>query len=238
MEGARSRLLRDPVPRAIISFTPASDALIDSSLSFMIDLFASKLDVPICHRFDLEGGVDVEGAAVDAARSRQSDEAVLIAGTSFAFVHLIDAAGDRDLRFAPSTRVMLTGGFKGRSREVSEPELRSGLERVFGVKAEDVIGEYGMTELSSQMYEESGVYVAPHWVKIDAVDELTLAVRPAGEVGLCRVVDLANVDSSIAILTADRIRHEDNGFRLLGRAPGATPRGCSLLIEDLLADAR
>ena len=71
-----------------------------------------------------------------------------------------------------------------------------------------------------------------------AVDPLTLAPVAPGEVGLARFVDLANVDSSVAIQTSDRILvHEDGTLELLGRAPGATPRGCSLALEHLLDES-
>lgn len=235
---ARRRLLREPVPRKIISLAPSEVALPDSSLSFMIDLFARALDIPIVHLFDVNSGIDHEALEVEAAKARLERAPVLIVGTSFAFVHVIDAQRRGDLGFPSASRLMLTGGFKGRSREVSETELREGLVRVFGLSDDDIIGEYGMTELSSQMYESRGLYIAPPWVKIDAVDPETLRPLPEGEVGLCRIVDLANVDSAIAVQTADRVVKEGIGFRLLGRSPGAPPRGCSLLVEDLLAHER
>ena len=51
---------------------------------------------------------------------------------------------------------------------------------------------------------------------------------PLGETGLLEVIDLANARSVLAVRTSDlAVRHED-GFELLGRAPQAEPRGCSL----------
>jgi hypothetical protein len=58
---------------------------------------------------------------------------------------------------------------------------------------------------------------------------------PDGEIGLARFIDLANVDSAVAILTRDLVRRRDGGIELLGRSPGAPPRGCSLAIEALLS---
>jgi hypothetical protein len=60
--------------------------------------------------------------------------------------------------------------------------------------------------------------------------------QPPGREGIARFVDLANVDSAVAIQTADRIRHVDGGIELLGRTPGAPPRGCSLALEHLVGD--
>jgi hypothetical protein len=66
------------------------------------------------------------------------------------------------------------------------------------------------------------------------VDPVTLAPVPDGEVGLAKIVDLANVDSAVAVLAQDRVRRVPGGFELLGRAPGAAPRGCSIAIDEIL----
>jgi hypothetical protein len=55
-----------------------------------------------------------------------------------------------------------------------------------------------------------------------------------GEIGLARFTDLGNVDSAVCVVTQDLVRRVDGGVELLGRQPGATPRGCSLAIEALL----
>ena len=71
-------------------------------------------------------------------------------------------------------------------------------------------------------------------MRVTAVDPITLAALPDGEIGIARLVDLANVDSAVAIQTADRVRVAGDGVALLGRAPGATPRGCSIAIDEML----
>ena len=54
--------------------------------------------------------------------------------------------------------------------------------------------------------------------------------------GLLRVVDLANLGSVIALQTEDRaVATPEGPFRLLGRAEGSEPRGCSLDAEALLS---
>ena len=61
------------------------------------------------------------------------------------------------------------------------------------------------------------------------------AIVEPGEEGLARIVDLANVDSSLVIQTQDRVVElSDGSVQLLGRAQGAMPRGCSLALEHLL----
>jgi hypothetical protein len=169
--------------------------------------------------------------------------------TSFALVHFLDALGDDPFRLPSGSRIMQTGGFKGKSREVSAPSLRRATSQTFGVPERAIVSEYGMTELSSQFYEATlhggphGVYVEPPWAEVIAVDPETLAPVKDGEAGIARVVDLMNVDSAAFVLTADRVRRvrcsaapSGRGFELLGRAPGAPPRGCSIAIDDFFSE--
>ncbi len=142
---------------------------------------------------------------------------------------------------------MQTGGFKGRSREVPPDTLRGMVAGAFGVPPDHVVSEYGMTELSSQLYEGTlaaalagrpparyGVYRAPPWVRVTAVDPVSLAPVPPGEIGVARVVDLANVDSVVAVQTADRVRvvadHErgpGSAIELCWAASPARPRAAA-----------
>ena len=242
----------------VIVLAPAPSEAPDSSLGFMLDLFAGALGGPAS--WHVRGGeLDEGGLARACEEARAAGEPALVLGTSFAFVHLLDAtsrdAGALDVRrlaLPDGSRVMQTGGFKGRSREVEAAVLRLQIAEAFGVPASHVVAEYGMTELSSQLYEgtlaaslgargaslEHGIYCAPPWVRVTAVDPLTL--RPALHVdgvatGLARIVDLANVDSAVAVQTLDLVAISAAGIRLIGRAPGATPRGCSLAIDAMLS---
>ena len=226
---------------AVISLTPPPEEAVDSSLVHMIALFARAQEGPVS--WHLGGGaLDVAGVERACRAAREAGREVLLFGTSFAFVHLMDGAGGADLRLPEGSRAMLTGGFKGRSREVPAGELRAAISRAFAIGDEAVVGEYGMTELSSQLYEGTlvctparhDVYAAPPWVRVTAVDPETLAPVGEGEIGIARIVDLANVDSAVAIQTADRVRVTEEGVELLGRLPGATPRGCSLAVEEVL----
>ena len=128
-------------------------------------------------------------------------------------------------------------------------EQPRGVAEAFGIAPSHVVSEYGMTELTSQLYEATlpgsaleaerhgrpGVYCEPPWLRVIPVDPVSLEPVATGEVGLGRIVDLGNVDSAVAIQTQDRVRRVAGGIELLGRVPGATPRGCSLAIEEFLA---
>ncbi|WP_437278343.1 acyl-protein synthetase [Sorangium sp. So ce375] len=236
--------------RAIVLAPPLHEAP-DSSLGFMIDRFAARLSGPASWHVR-DGELDAAGLARACAEARASGEPAIVLGTSFAFVHLIERLLEAQLPegatlLPEGSRVMQTGGYKGRSREVPADELRASIARSLGVPLSHVVGEYGMTELSSQLYEGTlaaalagapraapRLYLAPPWTRVTAVDPETLAPLPAGAIGLARIVDLANVDSAVAIQTADRVRVTGEGVELLGRASGAPPRGCSIAMDQML----
>lgn len=232
--------------RAIVLAAPPAEQP-DSSLGFMLDLFARTLGGPFTFHVR-EGALDAAGVQRAANEARAAGDPVILLATSFALVHLLEASAGLDLRLPVGSRVMQTGGFKGRSREVAPDELRRDVSALFAVPETHVVSEYGMTELGSQLYEGTlaaslgllagpcrhGVYLAPPWVRITAVDPASLEALPDGEIGLARIVDLANVDSAVAIQTADRVRVLAEGVELLGRAPGATPRGCSIAVDEIL----
>ncbi len=243
----RASLARDlegPVPVLVLG--PSPEALPDSSLTHMIDLFVRSLGKPASRAetyvVDADGVIDLDALDSRVARALVADEPVLVLGTSFAYVHFLDALGDDAFRLPRGSRVMQTGGYKGKSREVPADVLRSDLARSFHVSPRSIVAEYGMTELSSQFYEQTlndeharhGVYAQPPWARVEPVDPETLAPVAEGEVGIARIVDLMNVDSAVVVLAADRVRRVAGGFELLGRAPGAAPRGCSIAIDEIM----
>jgi hypothetical protein len=233
-------------PAVVVVGPPPSEAP-DSSLTHMLALFVRELGDPSCGDdpwFVRDGIIDL--ARLDERVSRllqRGGPPVLLLATSFALVHFLDGLGEATFALPPGSRVMQTGGFKGKSREVSASELAAEIERVFGVDAAHLISEYGMTELSSQFYDATlrggapGIMMEPPWARVVPVDPETLEPVREGEIGIARIEDLLNVESAVAVQTADRVRRVGGGFELLGRAPGGTPRGCSIGIDELLGGA-
>ena len=84
------------------------------------------------------------------------------------------------------------------------------------------------------LFRELGFPLEAIAAAIDAADPVTLEPLPHGQTGMLRFVDLANVDSVVAVQTMDLGRVTDAGVELFGRAPSAMLRGCSLAVEDLL----
>jgi hypothetical protein len=185
-------------------------------------------------------------SALQVARRRA--EPVLLLATSFALVALLDAKSGAHFPLPEGSSVMNTGGYKGRSRELDPALLRSSVAEMFGVPESAIVAEYGMTELSSQLYEGTlpgaeltgppGTLLEPPWLRVTPVDAVSLEPVADGQIGLARFVDLANIDSALAILTRDLVRRNSHGIELLGRASGAPPRGCSLAVEALLEAGR
>ena len=162
---------------------------------------------------------------------------VVLCGTAFSFVHLCDWIAETGsmLRFPEGSRVFETGGYKGRSRTVSKPELHALISRSLGLPQTHIISEYGMSELSSQAYDricgadQPRLFRFPPWARAQIIDPESGREAPAGKPGLIRVCDLANIASVMAIQTEDLGVRRGQAFELLGRAAQVEPRGCSLL---------
>ena len=188
--------------------------------------------------------VDVAGFSRALAGAIEANAAVCIAGTAFGFVALLDALSKTRQFVAPAgSRIMETGGFKGRTRAVERRELYARLENAFAIPYASIVAEYGMTELVSQYYDtlasrgaEVRIKAGPPWLRTLVVDARGREVA-FGETGFLRHVDLGNRSSVVAIDTEDRGYSTDGGFVLLGRDADAPVRGCSLDAETLLVRA-
>lgn len=230
--------------RMLVMLAPPPDEAPDSSLSYMLGRFVEWFAEDVV--WALERGVP-DPRRVETALAAAAGRPVAVLGTSFALAALDEAmAPSHALALGADGLVMQTGGFKGRSREIDPGEMRARLAARFGLGPEGIVSEYGMTELSSQLYAPGGslddgleAYVVPGWVRAQPVDPLTLAPVPDGEVGILRIDDLANLGSVVSVQTADRARRLPDGrIVLLGRMPGAPPRGCSLALEEAMGAAR
>jgi hypothetical protein len=171
--------------------------------------------------------IDMEGTLA----ALEGGQPVGFLGTAFSFVHLLDHLGaiGRRVTLPKGSRVMETGGYKGRSREVPKRQLHQMISKFLGVAKPDIVTEYGMSELSSQAYDRAGVFQFPPWARGQVVSPETGVEAGEGETGLLRVFDLANIWSVMAVQTEDLAARRGNGFDLLGRLAESEPRGCSLM---------
>lgn len=249
----------------LISLVPNPAVVPDSSLATMAGFIAGEPEVRhTAWAFDPERGVDVDAvreavaaaASVAAAAAAPTTTAappgpssatpppILLLTTAFALVQLLDALADSLLPLPHGSRIMETGGFKGRTAEIDRPTLYRRVHGTLGVPESHVVNEYGMTEMLSQAYDcvagqgpsaAERVHRFPPWVRTRALDPADLSPLPAGRPGLLAHFDLANAASVCHLLTEDYGSvTADGGVRLLGRAPGAAMRGCSLAAEAFL----
>jgi hypothetical protein len=215
----------------------------DSSLSHMFGFVVARRGSPRS-AFYVHAGRLVEERLLPALRRAcESGEALALCGTAFSFVHLVErleAAGER-IALPPGSRAMETGGFKGRARERSQAELYASLEARLGLAPQRIVNQYGMTELGSQFYDSTlreptapRRKLGPPWTRVRLLDPATGDDAAPGAVGMLAIFDLANTGSVLAVQTADLGRRSGDGFEVLGRAPGAEERGCSIAADAML----
>ena len=218
----------------LVVLTPPAKLIPHSSLVHMFEIVRQKLNAPesvFVGKLDSDGawGLDFDKLASALSDAKHPQ---LVLGTAFSFVHLLDYLAEKNLRIElPSgSRVMETGGYKNRSRSMPKARLHFLITTFLGVPNENIICEYGMSELSSQAYATQGSpFRFPSWARVQIISPETGREVADGETGLIRILDLANVFSVAAIQTEDLGIRRGSGFELVGRAPLAEARGCSLM---------
>jgi hypothetical protein len=244
----------------VLALTPPPKQAPHSSLVHMFQTLRRRLSF---RGFSFTGLIGKDGAwrlddsrtteLLQAAIDRQ--EPVVLLGTAFSYVHLLDRMAERDLKFQlpERSRLLETGGYKGRSRSLPKSELHKLITRRLGIPCSHIVCEYGMSELSSQAYDRTALPEAalpdeapaqgwhaakprpfhfPPWVRVQIISPETGREVQEGETGLIRVFDLANVYSVMAVQTEDLGVRRGPGFELIGRAALAEARGCSLMVSQ------
>lgn len=184
-------------------------------------------------RFLLRGSQFHLGPLFEQLRSGRP---IFLMGTALAFLHFMELLGP--LALPEGSHLLETGGYKGTSHSLSKSDFYADLARFFDLPLDHLHNEYGMTELSSQAYATGpeGRHRFPHWCRHLVLDPETGREVGPGETGYLVIHDLANFHSVAGIRTQDFARrHEDGSFTLLGRDPGALPRGCSRTIDHALS---
>ena len=226
----------------MLILTPSPDESPHSSLAHMMGVVVKEFGAPESGLYVERGALCVERLVRALREAERAKQPVFLLGTALAFVHLFDHCGANNFGFemAEGSRAMETGGFKGRSREIPKTELYEMFEKLLGIPPSLVVNEYGMTELSTQFYDQTlcenrqtDRKTAPPWSRVLIIDPNTGNEAPEGEWGLIRIYDLANLWSAMCIQTEDLGVASSNGFEILGRAAGAEVRGCSLNAEAL-----
>lgn len=231
----------------LLVLTPPPEQACRSSLVNMFELIRSRLGTPgssFCgvSKTESDWSVDVPTALRWLQMTAKDTKPALVLGTAFSFVHLLDALEEQGVRISlpPGSRVLETGGYKGRSRTLAKPDLYRCISDRLGIPPEFIVCEYGMSELSSQAYDhvagrpvgEPRTFRFPPWARFEITDPETGKLAPEGRPGLLKIFDLANVRSVLAVQTEDLAIRRGDGFELLGRPTEAEPRGCSLMSAE------
>ncbi|MBT5927627.1 MAG: hypothetical protein HOH33_13520 [Verrucomicrobia bacterium] len=230
--------------------TPNKQEAPHSSLVHMFETIANSIPFGVTANFLGQLNTDNEWIVpLDETIQQLSalNHPVCLFGTAFLFVHLIDHLEQRGktLTLPKGSIAFETGGYKGKSRSLTKEKLFHEMESKLGILRKDILCEYGMSELSSQAYDVQldskslSTYGRttrrlrfPPWARCRVISPETTLEVGYGETGMIQVIDLANVWSSLSVLTEDiAIRHKE-GFELLGRAEESEPRGCSLMSDD------
>jgi len=221
-----------------LSLTPSNVDAPDSSLAHM----ATNVTPP---NMDFAGINSHDGWRVDAviansicARAVDQQRPIIIIGPAFSFVHWLDELTE-NFYLPEGSRVMETGGYKGRSREMPKTQLHGMITKKLGICTDWIVCEYGMCELGSQAYDTvagSGFdrcFRFPSWARAQIINADTGDLIEDDEAGLLRIFDLSNVRSVIGVQTQDLAIRRGDGFELLGRSTRANPRGCSLTVNEV-----
>ena len=242
----RRMVLPDGARPLIVGLLAGPEVLPDSSLVQMVEWVREDLgqDEPLFL-------VDGDGFAPEIALARLRElgsrgKPLCLVGVRAVFTALLDwlRARGETAELPPDSRIVDTGGPKG-GRTLSDSGFLRASWDLLGIPGYYCINEYGMTELSSQYYDDvllqrfAGSNAlrrkqAPPWMRSIAVDPETLEPLAAGETGILRHVDLANALSVLAVQTEDLGSVEGPSLVLRGRIPGAEPRGCALALSHLL----
>lgn len=249
------RFLPDRGELRLLILNPAPELQPNSSIAYFFGRLVDGFGAQGSGHFVDDAGLQLEPLLSALREAEATGTPVGLLGTSFAHVHLLDALAERQERFRlPSgSRLLDTGGFKGRSREVAPEDLRVAFADRLGLPPEACVNYYGMTEISTQYYDDSlraalsggaGAGAARHkvvppWARIRVLDPETRREVDPGEKGVLVHYDLANRGSCLAVMAEDvgyAIAPEGpaTGFVLLGRAEGTEARGCSIALDELL----
>jgi acyl-CoA synthetase (AMP-forming)/AMP-acid ligase II len=225
-----------PLPQIILIAHP-SDAP-HSSLSHMMGTLKARAANAEQHWcINTHGQLDLDRLRDLVDEFSRRGQPVMLLGTALAFLHWFEALEGSSLALPIGSLAFETGGYKGSGRTLSKASLYAMFQKRLGLAPDDIINEYGMTELSSQCYTRGldRPHTAPPWVRTIAVNPATGREVADGETGLLQIYDLANLGSVFAIQTRDLAIRRGADFELLGRDPAALPRGCSRAADVMLS---
>ncbi len=196
----------------------------DSSLIYMMNHFMQKGSGD----YYLKNEEELYKAILEHANKSQG-KAILF-GVSYA---LLDFLEKYNFEFKEGI-VLETGGMKGRREEILRSELHQLIKKGFCI--DNVVSEYGMTELFSQAYaKKDGIFCMPPTMNILISDTNDpFQYHSYGREGAINIIDLGNIDTLSFIGTRDLgYCHSHSEFTVTGRIDNSDVRGCNLMVSDI-----
>lgn len=231
-------MLHDNAALPFMVLTPPPSEAPHSSLAWMMDVVMRKWGKAGSGYFIQRGRLNDFYLSLRLSRHAAEGQPVALLGTTIGFVAFFEFLNERQktIPLPAGSRLLDTGGTKSLKRDISRSSFVEAAKEFFDIEPVNCVSEYGMCELSSQMYARGKMlrYAGPPWLRTLVIDPNTNEPAPDGVVGLLRHFDLANLDSVLALQTEDLGRKDAQGIELLGRASDAEIRGCSLQADSLL----
>ncbi|WP_186645564.1 hypothetical protein [Fluviispira vulneris] len=223
----------------IVSLIPSVKKWKSSSLSAMISMFENQgFNILWC---DLEESLE---NILKCLKEIQTQSACIIFGTSFHHFMLAHLANCelKERMQKEFTRLNLsvidTGGTKGRTQAFTLDEGLAILKNFYRSEKLSIFSEYGMCELGSQAWSSQkihdGTFQCNETLQPFAVSIEQKSILPLNEKGFLAFIDSVNYESYGAIITEDiGFCYANNAFKLIGRGPDSTIKGCSLNIRNV-----
>lgn len=245
--GLREFVVPDVDDIRVLSLIPSAAEHPESSLAQMVTWALDAFGAPGSGTYAAGDRFDFDGLAAALRRSESDGAPVCIMTTTGALIRFLDrcAGNGWTFRLPHGSRLMDTGGAKGAPRPLSRAGLLHACWSALAIPGYFMVNEYGMSELSSQLYDNvirdryhgRGTHRAkagPPWVRTRVLDPGTLEPVPDGDRGVLCHTDLANAGTALTVLSEDLGRRTADGFEIVGRVAGAEARGCSLALADFL----
>ena len=241
-------VLPEKRPLRVLSLIPDPETQPHSSLTQMAEWVMRELGSPDSRYFIDADGIHLEAFAAAVTHAQETSEPVCVLAITSALVAFFDwcAVNRKTFALPSSSRIMDTGGNKGKGRPLSRKGYLQSCWKYLKVAGYYCVNEYGMTEMASQFYDhvlynrfrksnEPRYKIGPAWTRTLVVHPETLEEVPPGEHGILRHFDLANCGSVMAIQTDDVGYLTGDGFEIIGRTPGSEARGCALVLDEFLS---
>ncbi len=237
----KQRFMKDTEKIRIGVLFPTEKEMPNSSLAHYLALAVQEFGTEDSHYLLNDSGLDMDRLLGELTYAEETGEPYALIGASYSYVHLFEELEKVGKTFSlpKGSRILDTGGYKNQSKELELNEFYQLLSTYLGVDRRECINMYGVTELSTQFYDDGNEVVpsvksGPHWIKTRVINPLTGEEVEKGERGVLVHCDLANFNSVTTILTEDLGVQTDDGFLLLGRVKGAEARGCSIAVEEFI----